>query len=110
MQTHLSILSIFSSTQEEPSSSRSLQRQNSGDEVVNPGQAGFVSRARVPKPSTRAYINRPKSSVDAQFGGATKAKGSSRFDVAQRDFKERTKRQKAARYASVSVAGNKMEI
>jgi hypothetical protein len=98
------------SSQDEPSSSRSLQRQNSGDEVLNPGQAGFISRARVPKPSTRAYVQRPRSTIEGQFHGATKAKGSSRFDIAQRDFKERTKKQKAARYAAVSIAGNKMEI
>jgi hypothetical protein len=100
----LTLISFSFSPSEEASSSRQLQRQPSNEEVLNPGQAGFISRARVPKPSTKAYINRPKSTIEGQFHGPSKARSITRFDIAQREFKMRTLTKKAKRHVGPSIS------
>ncbi|KAI6209946.1 IWS1-like protein [Aphelenchoides besseyi] len=80
------------------------------EEEVGPGGKGFVPRARVPKPSMKAYVNRPVPQIEGRFAGPSKGRASTRFDVAQREFKERTKTRKARRHIGVSIAGNKMDI
>jgi transcription factor SPN1 len=87
------------------SSHQALQQDQEG---LNPGQVGFISRARVPKPSTRAYVNRPVSSIEGQFHGPSKAKSTSRLDVALREFQGRTKAKKPRRHVGVNIAGTKM--
>ncbi|KAK0404144.1 hypothetical protein QR680_017309 [Steinernema hermaphroditum] len=78
------------------------------DDSVRVGEKGFIGRARVPKPSTRDYIVRPKPKTEAQFRGATKNKTSTRLDRAQRDFLERTKKNKTMRAVTISLEGRKM--
>ncbi|VDK88447.1 unnamed protein product [Litomosoides sigmodontis] len=68
-----------------------------------PGDKGFVMRARVPRPSQKDYVVRPKSNVEGQFRGATKNRSDSRFDRTQREFKERTKQQRTQRAVAVSI-------
>ncbi|KHN79969.1 IWS1-like protein [Toxocara canis] len=74
------------------------------------GDKGFIIRARVPRPSKKDYVIRPKSNVEGQFRGATKNRHNSRFDKTQRDFKERTKKSRAQRAIGVSIEGRKMDI
>uniref|UniRef100_F1KX49 IWS1-like protein n=1 Tax=Ascaris suum TaxID=6253 RepID=F1KX49_ASCSU len=74
------------------------------------GDKGFVIRARVPRPSQKDYVIRPKSNVEGQFRGATKNRQNSRFDKTQREFKERTKQSRAQRAVGVSIEGRKMDI
>ncbi|VDN03445.1 unnamed protein product [Thelazia callipaeda] len=68
-----------------------------------PGDRGFIMRARVPRPSQKDYVVRPKSNVEGQFRGATKNRANSRFDRTQREFKERTKQQRNERAVAVSI-------
>lgn len=68
-----------------------------------PGDKGFIMRARVPRPSQKDYVVRPKSNVEGQFRGATKNRSDSRFDRTQREFKERTKQQRTQRAVAVSI-------
>ncbi|CAD5233260.1 unnamed protein product [Bursaphelenchus xylophilus] len=89
---------------------RAMDLDDLDDETVNPGEVGFISRARVPKPSMKAYVNRPKSNVEGQFHGATKSRQATRFDMAQREFKERTKTAKAKRAVAVSIEGRRMDL
>ena len=91
--------------------SESSENRNTGEEsVLKPGEVGFILRARVPKPSTKDYVVRPKSVVEGRFQGATKNRNTDRFDRAQRDFRERNRSQKAKRAVGVSLEGRKMDI
>ncbi|KAL3989663.1 TFIIS helical bundle-like domain family protein [Acanthocheilonema viteae] len=68
-----------------------------------PGDKGFIMRARVPRPSQKDYVVRPKSNVEGQFRGATKNRSNSRLDRTQREFKERTKQQRMQQAVAVSI-------
>ncbi|KAI1723475.1 TFIIS helical bundle-like domain-containing protein [Ditylenchus destructor] len=99
-----------------PSSrTRNRSGSDSGDESADqsdlrPGQVGFINRARVPKPSTRDYVIRPKSTIEGRFQGPSKSRQTDRFERAQREFRERNRAQKAKRAIGVNIAGNKMDI
>uniref|UniRef100_A0A915DYW8 TFIIS N-terminal domain-containing protein n=1 Tax=Ditylenchus dipsaci TaxID=166011 RepID=A0A915DYW8_9BILA len=82
----------------------------SGEKGLNPGQVGFVNRARVPKPSTKDYVIRPRPQIEGRFQGASKNRQTDRFDKAQREFRDRNKAQKAKRAVGVSIEGRKMDI
>uniref|UniRef100_A0AC34FM96 TFIIS N-terminal domain-containing protein n=1 Tax=Panagrolaimus sp. ES5 TaxID=591445 RepID=A0AC34FM96_9BILA len=92
----------------EAGSSRSTQPQQE-EVVLGPGDPGYISRARVPKLSTSAYIIRPKPNIEGNFRGATKNRQNGRFDRAQRDFKERTRSTKSERAIGVSIEGRRMD-
>lgn len=64
----------------------------------------------MPRPSQKDYVIRPKSNVEGQFHGATKSRQNSRFDKAQREFRERNKQTKNMRAMKVSIEGRKMDI
>lgn len=67
-------------------------------------------RARVPRPSTKSYVVRPKPGVEGRFQGPSKNRTTDRFDKAQREFKDRNRSQKVRRSVVVSIEGRKMDI
>ncbi|CAI4228595.1 unnamed protein product [Auanema sp. JU1783] len=69
-----------------------------------------INRARVPRPSTRDYVVRPKSLVEGEFKGERKGKAYTRLDKTQREFMERTKKNKAKRAVTVSLEGRNLAI
>ncbi|KAJ1362187.1 hypothetical protein KIN20_021625 [Parelaphostrongylus tenuis] len=69
-----------------------------------------VNRARVPRPSTKDYVVRPKSNVEGEFKGERKAKAFARLDRAHREFLERTRRVKAKRAVGVSLEGRNLAL
>ncbi|VDM71216.1 unnamed protein product [Strongylus vulgaris] len=90
-----------------------------------------INRARVPRPSTKDYVVRPKSNVESEFKvrnsrtvkmlwyccqlllfvyAERKGKAFARLDKAQREFLERTKRMKVKRAVGVSLEGRNMAI
>lgn len=95
---------------------KSGQNSTSGDEDMNaiktlrPGDPGFIIRARVPRPSTKDYVVRPKSQVEGKFQGPSKSSKTNRLDRAQREFLARTKTTNVKRSVGVSIEGKKMSI
>nr|CDJ82443.1 IWS1 domain containing protein [Haemonchus contortus] len=69
-----------------------------------------INRARVPRPSTKDYVVRPKSNVEGEFKGERKAKAFARLDKTHREFLERTRKLKAKRAIGVSLEGRNMAL
>ncbi|PIO52699.1 hypothetical protein TELCIR_25993 [Teladorsagia circumcincta] len=69
-----------------------------------------INRARVPRPSTKDYVVRPKSNVEGEFKGERKGKAFARLDKAHREFLERTRKLKAKRAIGVSLEGRNMAL
>ena len=103
-----SLQKICFSSSEMPTVEKHGDKEKSA--VSRVGEKGFIGRARVPRPSQKDYVVRPKSNVEGQFHEASKSRQHSRFDKAQREFKERNKQTKTMRAMRVSLEGRKMDI
>ncbi|GMT05621.1 hypothetical protein PENTCL1PPCAC_27795, partial [Pristionchus entomophagus] len=79
-------------------------------EDLRPGMKGYIGRARVPKISSKDYVNRPAPNVEGSFKGERKGKGNERLDRATREFQARTKALKVKRAVGVSIEGRRLEI
>lgn len=74
------------------------------NKVLRPGDPGFVPRARVPVPTHKDYIIRPKSNVDFGESSAKKIKKSeSRLEKHQKKFVEYKRSKKFSRAVTMSV-------
>lgn len=89
---------------------KDLDRTITGeDKSLRPGDPGWVPRARVPMPSTKDYVVRPKWNVDTEFGRSNK-KNVTRLDKHMRAFAEKKKSTKAQRAITISIEGRKMAL
>lgn len=90
------------------------QRRNStttDEKSLGPGDKGFVGRARVPQPSTRDYVMRPKWNVETEFRNPkSKKQTTSEMDRKIREIKMRTATKKSSHAVPVSVEGRRMAI
>ena len=84
---------------------------------LRPGERGFVMRARVPKPSNKDYVIRPKWNVDAEdeegsrhIHKRSKAKKDERLEKHLKTFADRKKNSKMQRAVGISLEGNKMPL
>lgn len=77
--------------------------------VLRPGDPGFIPRARVPIPSSKDYIIRPKSNIEAIEGMSEKKvkKTESRLDKHKKRFIEIKKNAKSSRAVTMVAAGGK---
>ena len=80
-----------------------------GDSGPRPGEKGFIGRARVPQPSTKDYVVRPKWNVEEKVKGSGK-KSMNRFEKKMRNLKEKQKDRSSHRAIAISISGNKMAI
>lgn len=83
-----------------------------GDETkkfLRPGEVGFCPRARVPIPSSKDYVIRPKSNVEAaEIEGSRKGKKSeTRLDKHKKRFEEIRRQGKSSRAVTMVAAGGK---
>uniref|UniRef100_A0A914DP17 TFIIS N-terminal domain-containing protein n=1 Tax=Acrobeloides nanus TaxID=290746 RepID=A0A914DP17_9BILA len=89
---------------------RALTSKAEEEPVLRPGDQGFIPRARVPRPSTRDYVIRPKPKVEARYKGETKSRANSKLEKTTREFQARNKAMKVKRAIGVSIEGRRMEL
>ncbi|VDI06281.1 transcription factor SPN1 [Mytilus galloprovincialis] len=82
------------------------------DQSVRPGEKGFVMRARVPMPSNKDYVVRPKwaSEYEMEQHKSRGKKDISRYEKHVRAFADKKKHGKAQRAVGISVEGRNMAL
>ncbi|XP_074497041.1 protein IWS1 homolog isoform X1 [Sebastes fasciatus] len=91
---------------------RDLEKQLTGEEkALRPGDPGFCARARVPMPSNKDYVVRPKWNVEMESNrhGPMK-KGMSRVDKQMRRIADIRRLTKPGHAVKISVEGNRMPL
>ncbi|KAI6654662.1 Protein IWS1-like [Oopsacas minuta] len=92
------------------SSARESVNSSSEDhQTLRPGEKGFVGRARVPQPSTRDYVTRPKWNVQTDIT-QTKRITPSKIDNMVRDMKSSKSKKVLSHAAILSIEGSKMPL
>ncbi|XP_035477768.1 protein IWS1 homolog isoform X1 [Scophthalmus maximus] len=90
---------------------RDLEKQLTGEEkALRPGDPGFCARARVPLPSNKDYVVRPKWNVEGDNSRGPMKKGMSRVDKQMRRFADIRRLTKTGHAVKISVEGNRMPL
>ncbi|KAM9453318.1 uncharacterized protein ACWYII_012452 isoform 3-T5 [Salvelinus alpinus] len=90
---------------------RDLEKVLTGEEkALRPGDPGFCARARVPMPSNKDYVVRPKWNVESESRAAPVKKGVSRVDKQLRRFADIKRMTKTGHAVKISVQGNRMPL
>ncbi|XP_056139455.1 protein IWS1 homolog [Lampris incognitus] len=90
---------------------RDLEKQLTGEEkALRPGDPGFCARARVPMPSNKDYVVRPKWNVEVESNRGPVKKGLSRVDKQMRRFADIRRLTKTGHAVKISVEGNRMPL
>ncbi|XP_038670941.1 protein IWS1 homolog isoform X2 [Scyliorhinus canicula] len=90
---------------------RDLEKVLTGEEkALRPGDPGFCTRARVPLPSNRDYVVRPKWNVEIETGRGSVKKTFNRLDKQMRRFQDIKKMTKSSRAVKISIEGNRMPL
>ncbi|XP_055022564.1 LOW QUALITY PROTEIN: protein IWS1 homolog [Boleophthalmus pectinirostris] len=90
---------------------RDLEKQLTGEEkALRPGDPGFCARARVPMPSNKDYVVRPKWNVEGDSSRGPVKKGLSRVDKQMRRFQDIRRLSKTGHAVKISVEGNRMPL
>lgn len=90
---------------------RDLEKQLTGEEkALRPGDPGFCARARVPMPSNKDYVVRPKWNVEMESNRSGYKKGISLLEKHKRRFAEERKRHRPQGAVKISIEGNRMPL
>ncbi|XP_028275582.1 protein IWS1 homolog isoform X2 [Parambassis ranga] len=90
---------------------RDLEKQLTGEEkALRPGDPGFCARARVPTPSNKDYVVRPKWNVEGDSSRSGCKKAISLLEKHKRRFAEQKKMQRPQGAVKISIEGNRMPL
>ncbi|KAF1393391.1 hypothetical protein PFLUV_G00015140 [Perca fluviatilis] len=90
---------------------RDLEKQLTGEEkALRPGDPGFCARARVPMPSNKDYVVRPKWNVEMESNRSGYKKGISMVEKHKRRFAEQRKLSRLQGAVKISIEGNRMPL
>ncbi|KAL4648480.1 hypothetical protein GN956_G7278 [Arapaima gigas] len=90
---------------------RDLEKVLTGEEkALRPGDPGFCARARVPMPSNKDYVVRPKWNVDVEANRAPVKRGLSRVDKQMRRLADIKRLKRTGHAVKISVEGNRMPL
>ncbi|KAF4076895.1 hypothetical protein AMELA_G00220200 [Ameiurus melas] len=90
---------------------RDLEKVLTGEEkALRPGDPGFCARARVPMPSNKDYVVRPKWNVETDSNRRGCKKGVGLLEKHKRRFLEQRKQRRVQGAVKISVEGNHMPL
>ncbi|KAM6933366.1 protein IWS1 homolog [Xenentodon cancila] len=90
---------------------RDLEKQLTGEEkALRPGDPGFCARARVPMPSNKDYVVRPKWNVEGDSNRSGYKRAINRLEKHKRRFAEEKKLRRLQGAVKISIEGNRMPL
>ncbi|OTF73704.1 Med26 domain containing protein [Euroglyphus maynei] len=100
----------FKRSQSDSGEASSSKMAKTEQRIIRPGEKGWVPRARVPIPSMKDYVIRPKSNVEMDLSRITSKKPITKLEKHMRNFREMKKINKMNRAIPISIEGRKMAL